>query len=540
MTAPAEAGAADRSGLARSMVVVTTLTAVSRLTGFVRIVVIAAVVGYGLLGNVYQTANAVPNVVFELIVAGIVQAVLIPSLVVRLERRDQADAEHVAGAVLGLATIALGAAAIVGAVLAPLLARALFAGSPDPAQRAAQVHLGTILLWCFLPQVVCYGAGLVATSVLNAQHRFAAATAAPIGNNVVVIAACAAFWWLRDGAPTTLHLSALEIAVLGGGTTLGVVAFTALPVLAARRTGFRLRPNLDHRNPEVRDLGRRGAWSGLFLAGTQLLLVTVLVLGNRVRGGVVAYQVGFQCFLVPYALFALPVLTTLFPRLSRDHSAGDAPAFGAGVGAGIRTIAYLVAPAAALLLGLAPLAGRVLAFGDGDAAGSALLRDALAGFAPGLLGYGLYLFASRVSYARGDTRTPALVNLVLVLGGVLAMAIGATIAPADRIVLVLAGVHSAVYLVGAGLLLALVLAPLERADRPELARPVALPVAAALVVAVGLAVVVDRLGTGGRAVMAAEIAGLAAVGGTLYAGAVAALGGPRPATFLAALRGRSA
>ena len=94
------ATAGDPTRLARSTASMTVLTAVSRLTGFIRILVVAAVLGTTFLGNVYESANTVPNLLFELIAAGVLQAVLIPTLVAQLDRGDRAEAEHVAGSVL--------------------------------------------------------------------------------------------------------------------------------------------------------------------------------------------------------------------------------------------------------------------------------------------------------------------------------------------------------------------------------------------------------------------------------------------------------
>lgn len=518
------------------MAAMTALTALSRLTGFIRIVAVAAVLGTTFLGNVYQSANMIPNVVFELVVAGLVQAVLIPSLVSRLDRGSQAEAEHVAGAVLGLTTAVLAGVAVVGALAAPWLARMLFAGAADAATRAQQARLGTVFLWFFLPQVVFYAAGLVATSVLNAHHRFSLPTVAPLANNVVVVSACALFWRMRDGAAPSLHLSTPQILVLAGGTTMGVVAFCGLPILAVLRSPFRLRPNLDHHHPEVRRLARHGAWAAAFLAASQLLLVTVLILGNRVEGGVVAYQVGFQFFLLPYALFALPVLTGLFPTLARRHAAHDEAGLAEAVERGVRTVAYLVAGAAALLGSLGGLVSRTVLFGETGAAGAALVAGALAGFAPGLVGYALFLFASRVSYARNDTRTPALVNMAVAVLGSAVMAVGFLIVPDRQRVAALALGHSVAYLAGAAILLHRLAAQLAPAHRPHLLAIVARPVAAACAVGVALALTTTAFDSVERSANLAVLTVLAVTGAAVYALLTQALGGPRPGEFAAALR----
>jgi putative peptidoglycan lipid II flippase len=298
----------------------------------VRVLVVAAVLGTTFLGNTYQTANTVPNIVFELVAAGVLTAVLLPSLVRLLDGPDPGVGEHVARSVLGIVGAALAAIAVIGMVLAPTIMRALLSGAPAGDIRDDQVRVGTLLLRCFLPQLVVYAAGMVATGVLHARGSFALPAIAPAVNNVVVTATYVWFWLLTRGEAPGLDLGLAEQLVLGLGTTAGVVAFCALPVVAAIRGGVSLRPRFDARHPEVRRLARLGGWAVVQLAGTQLLLVVVLVLANGVEGGVVAYQLAFTVFLLPHAVVALPVATALYPVLARAVGAGDGRSFAAATG----------------------------------------------------------------------------------------------------------------------------------------------------------------------------------------------------------------
>src|SRR5690606_10268165 len=116
--------------------------------------------------------------------------------------------------VLGLTLAVLAALTVLGALASPLLMRALVSGGDDPTVRADQVALGTVFLLIFLPQVLVYDVGLVATAVLHARGRFALPAIAPAVNNVVVCGAYGLFWWLRRDEGPSLDLDALEIAVL--------------------------------------------------------------------------------------------------------------------------------------------------------------------------------------------------------------------------------------------------------------------------------------------------------------------------------------
>lgn len=520
--------------LARSTATMTVLTLLSRLTGVVRNVVVVAVLGVTFLGNTYQSANTVPNLLFELLVAGVLQAVLIPTFVELADQGRPDEAEHVARSVLGLAGAGLAVLALLGAIAAPWLMGLLVSGVSDDRIREDQIRLGTILLWFFLPQVVLYAANMVATGVLNARGHFAVPAFAPLLNNVVVTASYLTFAALRDGAEPSLDLTGAQVAVLGLGTTLGVVAFCTAPVVAAVRGGVSLRPRFDWRHPRVRRIARLGGWAAAFLAATNVLLGVVLVLANRVEGGVVAWNLALTVFLLPHALVALPVLTTLFPAMARHAVAGDTPAYQRTVASGVRAIAYLVLPAAAAMLGLGLPLARVLQFGEFDRAGIGAVASTVAAFGPGLLGYGAFLFLSRALYARGDTRTPAAVNVVVVAAASIAMVVAASVVEGDGRVAALAGVYSGAYLCGAATLLVLV----RRGAPPsDLARSVTASVVAAAAAALCMWLVSGALDGAGRLRSLLELAVGGSVGVAVYVVGTALLGGPRPTAVPALLRG---
>ncbi len=531
MTPPVD----ERRTLARSTATQTVLTGVSRLTGFVRVVVVAAVLGTTFLGNTYQSANTIPNIVFELFAAGALQAVLVPALVARFDQGDDEGAQRLAGSVLGHTMLALGVFVIVGALTAPWLMELLVSGVEDQGIREDQVALGTIFLLVFLPQVLVYDVGLVATAVLHARGRFGVPAFAPAVNNVVVCSAYGAFWFMRRGQEPSLDLSAAEIAVLAGGTTFGVVAFCTLPVIAARRTGFRIRFSLDRSDPAIRGLARAGLWAAVFLGMTQVLLTAVLVLGNRVEGGIVGYQVAFTFFLLPHSLFSLPVLNTLFPDAARKWQAGDTEGVTVTVERGIRAIAFFVLPVAALFIALAGPIARVALFGEVTAEGSDIVVAAILGFAPGLLGYGVFYFLSRIWYATDDTRTPALVHAAVVVAGVIGMFVAATTFEGVSLVGALAWSHTATYLTG-GLVLGLLLLP--RLDRtPQVLRLLLVGGAAAVLGGVGAALARVPVGVGGRAGALVELAVGGVVGVAVYLAAQQVLGGTKPANVVRLLRG---
>src|SRR3546814_331566 len=200
--------------------------------------------------DVCSSDLSVSNVLFELLAAGALSAVLVPTFVDLLDQGDDEGAEEVAGGVLGVAVVVLGVVSLVGIVAAPLLARALTVGVPADTVED-QRELITHLLRFFVPQVVLYAAGTIATAVLYAKRRFAVTAAAPIGNTVVMVAFLLLFRSAAGPGPG-LDLDSGERWLLVLAGTGGVVAFVGTLLVACRTSGFRLRPRwLDRKSTRL-------------------------------------------------------------------------------------------------------------------------------------------------------------------------------------------------------------------------------------------------------------------------------------------------
>jgi putative peptidoglycan lipid II flippase len=400
-------------------------TVVSRSFGLLRVLVISAVLGTTFLGNTFQASNSVSNVLFELLAAGALSAVLVPTFVELLDRNDQQEAERLAGGLLGVALIGLGVVAVAGIVFAPALARALTAGNDNARIAAQQRELSTYLLRFFVPQVIMYAYGAIATAVLYARRRFAVTAAAPIGSTIVIVACLVAFR-IQAGAKPGFDLSGSERLLLALAGTGGVAAFVGVLAIACHRSGFRLRPRRPDRDPAVRRLLRLSFW-GLFLnAGTGMLLAAALVIGNSVEGGVVAYQAAFVFFLAPYGVLAQPILTAMLPELSGEAARGELDAFAASVGRALGSMALLVIPASVAYVVFAVPMMRVVSFGAVRESGVELIAAGVASLGVGLYAYGAFLLLARAYYALGESRTPAIVAVVTAAVGVVAMAAGAS------------------------------------------------------------------------------------------------------------------
>ncbi|HMJ76035.1 MAG TPA: lipid II flippase MurJ, partial [Iamia sp.] len=436
-------------GTVRAAVGMGAITAVSRVVGFLRVLVVAAVLGISPLGDAFQSANSLSNVLFELLAAGALSAVLVPAFVQLIDAGDESGAEEVAGGVLGLALAGLGALIAVAILGAPLLAHLLTLDAS-----AEQRELVTFLLRLFLPQVVLYAAGTVATGVLYAKRRFLATAAAPIGNTVVMVASLILFRVVAGDHPKLGEITTAERWLLVCAGTGGVVAFVGILLLACRASGFRLRPRWPGRDPRVAKVARAAGWGVVLHSCAGAILGGVNVAASGVDGGVIAYQTAWVFFLAPYGILAQPIHTAILPELVTEVQGGDLRQFRTSVRWALERMALTVLPVAIALTALAGPAMRIVASlvtstGDGDS----FLGAALATLAIGLFPYSAFLLLARAYYALGDSRTPGLVSLGVAATGLLILGIGAPLTESTARVTVLGLAHSAAYLVGMVVLL---------------------------------------------------------------------------------------
>ncbi|HEY6748323.1 MAG TPA: lipid II flippase MurJ [Mycobacteriales bacterium] len=382
-------------------------TLVSRLTGFGRVAVTAAVLGPTYFGNTYQVTNTLPNTVYYGLLAGaLVSSILVPALVQHIDRGDRESSERVAGGSLGIVLVGLIAVIPVVLLAAPVLLQWAAAGAGQGAA-AGQERVTRLFLLMLLPQVFLYAVVGCSSAVMNAHRRFALAAAAPALENVGCIAVLLLTAQLYGGRTELATVPTGELLLLGLGTTGAVALHAATQWYGARRAGVALRPRAGWRDPEVTGVLRRAVPALAQTALHAVQTLAVLVVANRVAGGIVAYQVAANFFFLPIAMGATPVAVSLLPRLSRLHQAGDERLFRDTLVRGLRFALFVAMPAAVVLAVLAPVLATAVSFGRMSAeGGEAMVAATLLVLAPGVLGETAFLVGTYASYARGDTRSP--------------------------------------------------------------------------------------------------------------------------------------
>jgi putative peptidoglycan lipid II flippase len=392
------------SRLARASIGTAAGTLLSRLTGLLRLVVVAYALGGRSLADAYNMANNTPNMVHDLVLGGVLAATFVPVFVERLASAPRAEAAESISAVVTLAGAVLVCSTILFYVAAPGIIDLYTFGKANAAEHAVAVEL----LRLFTPQLLCYGAVSLMAAVLATRDRFVSVGFVPVLNNLVNIAILLAFAVLAHQAnlaEVTRHHGLLLL--LGIGTTAGVAlqALALLPSLA--RAGVRLRLVWRPSDPAVRTILSLSGWTFGFVVANQLAVFVVLALEYHLGpGNVSAYTYAFQFFTFPFSVVAVSVINVATPDLTRAWAAGRLEVMGRRLGRAAQRMLALVLPATVGYLLLArPIVSLVLRHHAETSSEAHTTAAVLVMFSLGLPGFCLFFAAIRAFQAMQDTRT---------------------------------------------------------------------------------------------------------------------------------------
>jgi putative peptidoglycan lipid II flippase len=295
-------------------------TLVSRITGFIRIVVLAAILGAA-LSSAFSVANQLPNLVAALVLEATFTAVFVPVLA-RAERDDADGGAAFVRRLVTLATTVLLASTVVSVAAAPLLVRLMLGGDPQ-----VNEPLTTAFAYLLLPQVIFYGLSSVFMAILNNRNIFGPPAWAPVVNNVVAIGTLVVYLLVPgELSVDPVRMGNTKLLVLGIGTTLGVVAQTAVLLAAIGRERISLRPlwGIDIR---LKRFGAMAAAMVLYVLISQIgLVVTNQIASTAAASGPAIYSYTWLVLMLPFGIIGVTILTVVMPRLSRNAAAADTPA----------------------------------------------------------------------------------------------------------------------------------------------------------------------------------------------------------------------
>jgi putative peptidoglycan lipid II flippase len=377
-------------------------TLVSRVTGFFRDVVMAAMMGTGPVADAFVVALRLPNHFRAIFGEGAFNSAFIPTYARVHEGSGPDPARLFADRVFSLMLAVQVALLVVAYFAMPWIVRALAPGFfDDPVKFALTVTLTRITF----PYLLFITLVTILSGLLNAHERFAAAAAAPVLLNLSIIAGLA----LAFLFPTAGHAAAWGVAVAG------VLEFLLL-WLAVRRAG--IAPGLERprRDPNMRAFFRTLGPAVIGSAGVQIaMFADTIIASNLGTGAVSSLYYADRLYQLPVGVIGIAAGTVLLPEMSRRIAAGDV----AGAhGAQNRAVGFTLALAAPFVIAFLTIPELIMAalFGRGafDAAAAQRAGAVLAAYAVGLPAVVLIRSALASFHARADTTTPVIAALTAV------------------------------------------------------------------------------------------------------------------------------
>jgi putative peptidoglycan lipid II flippase len=392
--------------LAHAGLIVSVTFLASRLLGWVRLVVIANTFAAGPELDSFFAAFRIPDLIFQLVAAGALGSALIPIVSGLLATGEDARAWRVVSTVTNLMLVGLLILAALLFVLAPLVVPAITPGFKGP-----EIDRTVELTRLMLLSPIFLALGSVATSVLNAAGRFAAAAIAPVVYNVAIIVA------------VFVLTPAFGVEGLAIGVVCGSLGHLLVQLWSVTRLGFRYSPRIDTAEPQARTALWLMAPRALGLGAGQVTFVVMTSLASTLgAGAITAYNVAFTLLQIPIGVIGVPLGTVVFPSLSREVALGNVAEYVSLLTRALRLLIYTMLPIGGLLAVLRVPIVEVL-FPAFDAKAVEETSSTLLFFVVGLAAHALIAILARAFYARQDTRTPvAAAILAVVINSSLAFA----------------------------------------------------------------------------------------------------------------------
>lgn len=380
-------------------------TLISRITGFLRNVLITATLGAA-VASAFNTANTLPNLITEIVLGAVLTSLVVPVLV-RAEKEDPDRGEAFVRRLFTLAISLLGTITLISLLTAPWITRLMLPESGQVNEVQA-----TSFAFLLLPQIMFYGLFALFQAVLNTKGIFAPGAWAPVANNVISIGVLLLYWTvpgsLNPAAPSPI--TDIHVVLLGLGTTAGVVVQCLLLVPYLRRAKVNLKPlwGVDAR---LKQFGGMAAAIIVYVAISQLGYVITTRIGALADAQApIIYQQAWLLIQVPYGVIGVTLLTAIMPRLSRNAADGDDKAVVRDLTVATKLTFIALIPIVVFFTAFGtPIAQGLFQYGLFGEESAVLLGWTLSFSAFTLIPYALVLLHLRVFYAREEAWTPTFI-----------------------------------------------------------------------------------------------------------------------------------
>lgn len=396
------------SKLARSAGVIGVATMTSRVLGVAREAVLAATFGAGFQMDAFNVAFKIPNLLRDLFAEGAMTAAFVPTFTRTLSTRGRDAAWRLGNLVINALLLVTGVLVILGMLFAFQITSTI---APGFAAIPGKLELTTLLTRIMLPFLTTVAVAVAMMGMLNSLNRFFIPALSPATFNVATILCAVAL------NPLFVGLGMHGILSIAIGTLLGGLGQILLQWPSLRREGFRYRPIVDFKDPDLRQVLSLMVPGTLGLAAVQInVMVNTYLAASQPEGAVSWLNYAFRLMYLPIGLFGVSIATAALPDISRQAVAEDLAAIRRTVSSGLRLMLMLNVPATVGLLVLAePIVSLLLERGRFTPNDTVLTAAALMFYAPGLLGYSAVKIASPTFYSLRDSRTPVTVSIISVL-----------------------------------------------------------------------------------------------------------------------------
>jgi putative peptidoglycan lipid II flippase len=393
--------------LLKSASLISALTIISRVFGYVRDSRIAFLLGASTAGDAYTTAYRIPNLLRRLVGEGAISAAFIPVFSRYVAEKRERDGWEFANTLLTLITIFLTVVTLAGILLSPLIVRLFASGFGDT---PGKLELTATLNRIMFPYIFLISMSALAMGILNTFHRFAAPAFAPVVLNLTMVAFSFFGNFFGDITRT------LAVGVVAGG-----VLQLAIQIPALLETGWKIRLKLNFNHPGVRRLSKLMI---PVIFGVGIVQINVLVdtqfASYLEEGSVTAIYYADRVMELVLGGYAVAVSTVILPLLSRQAALKEIGELKTTLNFAMRLILFITFPATLGLVLLSPQIIEVLfQHGDFDAASTALTAWALPFFAVGLSAFSMVKIIVPAFYALEDTRTPVKIAFIAMLLNIL-------------------------------------------------------------------------------------------------------------------------
>jgi putative peptidoglycan lipid II flippase len=392
-------------------------TIISRITGFIRGLLVVAVLGSALLADTYTVADTMPNIIYNLLIGGALTAVFIPQLVRSHIQEDGGDG--FASRLITTVALLMAILVIIGMVFAPYLVR-LYAPEFFTFGFESERDIAIAFTRYCLPQIFFMGLFTMLGQAANARGSFGPLMWAPIANNLTGILLFGSFLIFAPSVSLNT-ITPSQVQILGWGTSFCVSMQVLVLIPIIRRLGIRIRPQFGLQG--LRKSFNLAGWTLLYVFISQLgYLVTVnIATSAAVRSakegitngvGYTPYTFAYSIMLLPYSIVTISIVTAILPHLSKLVVANNILEVKVQIIRAVRLVATITIPSGLAFVFFGPLITRVLFIGIP-------IQDArFIGHVLSALGLGLVAFSINLILIRGfnafeDTRTQVISILVI-------------------------------------------------------------------------------------------------------------------------------